>query len=119
MEASPDGRSIVRPVRASPDRLGRTVSSDFMVPRALYQELQYRGIRNVGDIALATERDTLYARLISRYFNNCERADPVSDGFTVTKFVADGDDSPLVRAVLVPAITYGTTVGLQYLHINV
>jgi hypothetical protein len=25
---------------------------------------------------------------------------------------------PLVRAVLVPAITYGATVGLQYLHIN-
>jgi hypothetical protein len=64
--------------------LYRTVSSDFTVVSALYQELQYRGVRNVGEIALITERDTLYARLISRYFNNCEGTRRVKDRFTVT-----------------------------------
>jgi len=64
--------------------LYRTVSSDFTVVSALYKELQYRGIRNVGEIALVTERDTLYARLISRYFNNCEGTKRVHDRFTVT-----------------------------------
>jgi hypothetical protein len=73
--------------------LYRTVASDFTVVRAVYRELQYRGIRNVGEIALVTERDTLYARLISRYFNGCDGTTPVHDRFTVTKFVAEEDAS--------------------------
>jgi hypothetical protein len=47
----------------------------------------------VADIALVTERDTLYARLISRYFNGCDGTVPVHDRFTVTKFVAEEDAS--------------------------
>jgi hypothetical protein len=73
--------------------LYRTVASDFTVVRAVYKELQYRGIRDVGDIALVTERDTLYARLISRYFNGCNGTAPVHDRFTVTKFVGEEDAS--------------------------
>ncbi len=70
--------------------LHRTVASDFTVVKSLYRELQYRGIQNVGEIALITERDTLYARLISRYFNGCDGTDPVGDQFTVT---GDADKS--------------------------
>jgi hypothetical protein len=64
--------------------LYRTVASDYTVVRSLYRELQYRGIQSVSEIALITERDTLYARLISRYFNGCEGSDAIEDQFTVT-----------------------------------
>ncbi len=36
--------------------LYRTVASDLAVLKSLYGELQYRGIRSVGEIALITER---------------------------------------------------------------
>src|SRR5579859_2298074 len=79
--------------RCSNVDLYRTVASDFTVVRAVYKELQYRGVRNVGEIALVTERDTLYARLISRYFNGCDGTPPVRDRFTVTGFVEDEEAS--------------------------
>ncbi|HXC10605.1 MAG TPA: hypothetical protein VNV61_16850 [Steroidobacteraceae bacterium] len=56
--------------------LYRTVSNDYTVVKALYKELEYRGIQHISEIALITERDTLYARLISRYFNGCGGSDP-------------------------------------------
>jgi hypothetical protein len=77
--------------------LYRTVASDFTVVSALYKELQYRGVRNVGEIALVTERDTLYARLISRYFNNCEGTKRVKDRYTVT-WSGEGEDAPSTDA---------------------
>jgi hypothetical protein len=73
--------------------LYRTVANDFTVVRAVYRELQYRGIRNVGEIALVTERDRLYSRLISRYFNGCDGTTPVHDRFTVTKYTEEEDAS--------------------------
>jgi hypothetical protein len=73
--------------------LYRTVASDFTVVRAVYKELKYRGVQNVGEIALVTERDTLYARLMSRYFNGCKGTAPIADRFTVTKFT-EGDGDP-------------------------
>lgn len=63
--------------------LYRTVASDFTVARSLFRELKYRGIQSVGEIALVTERDTLYARLMSRYFNGCAGSEPIKDEFTV------------------------------------
>jgi hypothetical protein len=66
--------------------LYRTVASDFTVLQSLYQELKYRGIQSVSEIALITERDTLYARLISLYFNGCggtDAADPIDTHFIV------------------------------------
>jgi hypothetical protein len=71
--------------------LFRTVASDFAVVRAVYRELKYRGVRNLSEIALVTERDTLYARLMGRYFNGCSGTDPVADRFTVTRFGEDPD----------------------------
>jgi hypothetical protein len=64
--------------------LYRTVATDLAVLRSLYGELQYRGIRSVSEIALITERDTLYARLISRYFNGCDGTAASGPEFTVT-----------------------------------
>jgi len=71
--------------------LYRTIPSDFTVARGLYAELQYRGIRNVSEIALITERDTLYARLISRYFNGCEGGEDIKNEFTVIGGKERGD----------------------------
>jgi hypothetical protein len=65
--------------------LYRTVASDFTVVKSLYKELQYRGIQSVSEIALITERDTLYARLISRYFNGCDGTAPTNDQFKLTR----------------------------------
>jgi hypothetical protein len=70
--------------------LYRTVASDFTVVKSLYKELQFRGIQSVSEIALITERDTLYARLISRYFNGCEGTEAIDDQFTIT---GDADKS--------------------------
>jgi hypothetical protein len=64
--------------------LYRTVAADLAVLKSLYGELQYRGIRSVSEIALITERDTLYARLISRYFNGCDGTTASGPEFTVT-----------------------------------
>jgi hypothetical protein len=64
--------------------LYRTVATDLAVLRSLYGELQYRGIRSVSEITLITERDTLYARLISRYFNGCDGTAASGTQFTVT-----------------------------------
>jgi hypothetical protein len=64
--------------------LYRTVATDLAVLKALYGELQYRGIRSVDEIALVTERDTLYARLISQYFNGCDGTALSGTEFTVT-----------------------------------
>jgi hypothetical protein len=64
--------------------LYRTVATDLAVLKSLYGELQYRGIRSVDQIALITERDTLYARLISQYFNGCDGTAPSGTEFTVT-----------------------------------
>jgi hypothetical protein len=64
--------------------LYRTVATDLAVLKSLYGELQYRGIRSVGEIALITERDTLYARLISQYFNGCDGTAASGPEFTVT-----------------------------------
>jgi hypothetical protein len=64
--------------------LYRTVATDLAVLKSLYGELQYRGIRSVSEIALITERDTLYARLISRYFNGCDGTPVSGPEFTVT-----------------------------------
>ncbi len=64
--------------------LYRTVATDLAVLKSLYGELQYRGIRSVSEIALITERDTLYARLISRYFNGCDGTAASGPEFTVT-----------------------------------
>jgi hypothetical protein len=64
--------------------LYRTIASDFTVAKALYRELKFRGIQSVGEIALITERDTLYARLVSRHFNGCDGSDDAIDKrFTV------------------------------------
>jgi hypothetical protein len=76
--------------------LYRTVASDFTVVRAIFRELKYRGVSKVGEIALVAERDTLYARMMSRYFNGCQGTPLIADRFTVTKFSdedADGDTS--------------------------
>jgi hypothetical protein len=78
--------------------LYRTVASDYTVVRALFSELRYRGIQNVSEIALVTERDTLYARLMSHYFNGCDGADPVKEEFTVSGGLdqpGTGDFKPL------------------------
>jgi hypothetical protein len=64
--------------------LYRTVATDLAVLKSLYGELQYRGIRSVSEIALITERDTLYARLISQYFNGCDGTAASGPEFTVT-----------------------------------
>jgi hypothetical protein len=64
--------------------LYRTVATDLAVLRSLYGELQYRGIQSVSEIALITERDTLYARLISQYFNGCDGTATSGPEFTVT-----------------------------------
>jgi hypothetical protein len=64
--------------------LYRTVATDLAVLKSLYGELQYRGIRSIDEIALITERDTLYARLISQYFNGCYGTAPRDTQFTVT-----------------------------------
>jgi len=67
--------------------LYRTIASDLTVVKSLYKELNYRGIRSMNEIALITERDTLYARLISRYFNGCDGTEKLGQSeekFTVT-----------------------------------
>src|SRR6266404_5231106 len=81
--------------RCSHVTLYRTVASDFTVVRAVYKELKYRGVNKLSEIALVTERDTLYARLMGRYFNGCSGTTPVTDRFTVTRFgeEPDGDTS--------------------------
>jgi hypothetical protein len=81
--------------RCSHVTLYRTVASDFTVVRAVYKELKYRGVRKLSEIALVTERDTLYARLMGRYFNGCSGTTAVTDRFTVTRFgeEPDGDTS--------------------------
>ena len=48
--------------------LYRTVSTDDAVVRQLLKELAYRGISDLGQIALVVERDTLYARQHGRVF---------------------------------------------------
>jgi hypothetical protein len=42
-----------------------------------------------------------------------ERVDGLREGA-----LAPYSEQPIVRAVLVPAATYGATVGLQYLHLG-
>jgi hypothetical protein len=64
--------------------LYRTVATDLAVLRAVYRELQYRGIRSVDEIALITERDGLFARLIGQYFNGCDGSPEGGPEFTVT-----------------------------------
>ena len=63
--------------------LYRTVSSDLMVAQSIFDELKYRGVRDTSEIALVTERDTLYARLMSRYFNGCDGTPPIDAGHSV------------------------------------
>ncbi len=72
--------------------LRRTVASDFTVVSKLYQELKYRGIQRVGEIALITERDTLYARLISLYFNGCDGTG--APDTLDARFVVNGQTDP-------------------------
>jgi hypothetical protein len=72
--------------------LYRTVANDFTVVRALYKELKYRGVQSISEIALVSERDTLYARMMGRYFNNCSGTAPIVDRFTVTRFSDEDSD---------------------------
>jgi hypothetical protein len=62
--------------------LYRTVASDKRTADALWHELRYRGVHDYNDLVLITERDSLYSRLIGRYFGGCKNPpsrDPGSD----------------------------------------
>jgi hypothetical protein len=58
--------------------LYRGVANDERVASALCEELHLRGVRDVNDIVLIAERDTLYARLMGKYFDACK--DPSTSG---------------------------------------
>ena len=65
--------------------LYRTLADDCRVIRRLFRELKNnRGVQNVGEIALVLERDTLYSRLMGRYFGTCASATSSPD--TGTEF---------------------------------
>lgn len=60
-------------------QLFRTVSDDYTVERAVFNELKRQGISDESEIALVAERDTLYARNMGGYFKGCRnppRPDP-------------------------------------------
>jgi hypothetical protein len=59
--------------------LYRTVSADSSVVQRIFDELKYRGIERFDEIALVFERDTLYARLMSRYFHGCNGTPRIAD----------------------------------------
>ncbi len=63
--------------------LFRTVSSDLMVVQSVFDELKYRGVQDASEIALVAERDTLYARLMSRYFHGCAGMPPINDAYGI------------------------------------
>jgi hypothetical protein len=62
--------------------LYRTVASDKQTADRLWAELHYRGVHDYNDLVLITERDSLYSRLIGKYFGGCKNPpgpDPGSD----------------------------------------
>ena len=52
----------------------RTVTTDDVLVMKLQRELGFRGVRNLSQVALAMERDTLYARQMGQYFGGCKGA---------------------------------------------
>jgi len=53
-------------------QLYRTAANDCSVSRLLYRELRRRGVSDPGEITLIAERDSLYSRLMGRYFGGCD-----------------------------------------------
>ncbi|MGB6310861.1 MAG: hypothetical protein WBF89_24000, partial [Steroidobacteraceae bacterium] len=54
--------------------LYRTVANDCVVSSYLYKELKERGVDTPSEIAIIAERDSLYARLMGKYFGGCYSA---------------------------------------------
>jgi hypothetical protein len=68
--------------------LFRTATSDKRTAETIWGELLYRGVDDYNDLVLITERDSLYARLIGKYFGGCKyppRRDPGSNATVDTK----------------------------------
>jgi hypothetical protein len=55
-------------------RLYRTIANDCEVTNKLYDELVRRGLTYGGEITIVAERDSLYARLMGKYFGGCYTA---------------------------------------------
>jgi hypothetical protein len=51
--------------------LFRVVATDCAVSQRLYEELHHRGVQHFNEITLIAERDSLYARLMGKYFGGC------------------------------------------------
>jgi hypothetical protein len=55
-------------------RLYRTIANDCEVTNKLYDELVRRGLMYSGEITIVAERDSLYSRLMGKYFGGCYTA---------------------------------------------